>query len=234
MIYIWGVLALVISYYLVKYFIKITWVISKFIYRASLELKNGGSIGSSKEVNELPKPRLGAIGSSKEVNEFPKPPLGAIGYLYVPECSRGILSDASEDKTLKNMSPGPPWIVVHHEISAISVAKWPGTLWEAQVIDEARNTGLRDWAKYTRANEVKIIRKLPVNVLFGDHGQGILKIIDTINLLDLDSIRTLSNIYSSEASALYSKGWNIFAGTLDENSSLDSHNNRHTLARQKL
>ncbi len=112
----------------------------------------------------------------------------------------------------------------------MTVAKWPGTLWQAEIIDEAKNTGLLDYAKYSRANAVKILEKLSLDVLFGNYGEGILKIIESTNAFDIDTVQKLSSTLPAEASALYSKGWNIFGGTVKDQPPYNGRNQTDTIA----
>ncbi len=161
---------------------------------------------------------------------FGKKQEGFTGYLYVADCEEGILRTVSEGKFLKNKKPGPPWLVIDHAINSMTVAKWPGTLWEAQVVDVAKNTGLLDYAKYTRANEIKVLRQLPLSSLFGKYGEAVLKIISTASSINLDEVKILSVLATDDALSLYSKGWNIFGGTKSNDSPNFGRNHKNTIA----
>lgn len=155
---------------------------------------------------------------------------GIIGYIYVADSDEGILKNALEGQTIKNKKKGPPWIVVDHGFENMTIAKWPGSLWRAEVIDEAKNTGLRQNAKYTRANGVKIIEKLPLSILFGGYGAGVLKVIESTSDIDLDKAKKLADTFPDQALELYSKGWNIFGGTKDNQPPFYGRNHQNTIA----
>jgi hypothetical protein len=161
---------------------------------------------------------------------FGKKQEGITGYLYVADCEEGILRTISEGKYVKNKKPGPPWFVIDHAINSMTVAKWPGSLWEAQIVDEAKNTGLLDYAKYSRANEIKVLRQLPLSNLFGKYGEAILKIISTASSINLDDVNILSALSTDDALSLYSKGWNIFGGTKNDDSPNFGRNHKNTIA----
>lgn len=161
---------------------------------------------------------------------FGKKEQGAIGYIYVADCDEGILKNASAGRTIKNKKKGPPWIVVDHGFENMTLAKWPGSLWRAEVIDDAKNTGLREYAKYTRANSVKIIERLPLAILFGVFGVGVLKIIESASAVDINTANQLARAFPNEALELYSKGWNIFGGTKNDQPPFYGRNHQYTIA----
>jgi hypothetical protein len=159
---------------------------------------------------------------------FCKKEQGIIGYIFVADSDEGILKNAREGQTIKNK--GPPWIVVDHGFENMTIAKWPGSLWRAEVIDEAKNTGLREYAKYTRANSVKIIERLPLSVLFGGFGAGVLKVIESTSSIDIDLANKLASAFPDETVELYSKGWNIFGGTKNDQPPFYGRNHQNTIA----
>ena len=161
---------------------------------------------------------------------FGKTVQGINGYIYVADSDEGILKNALEGQTIKNKKKGPPWIVVAHGFENMTIAKWPGSLWRAEVIDEAKNTGLRENAKYTRANGVKIIEKLPPSILFGSYGAEVLMVIESTSDIDLDIAKKLADALPDQALELYSKGWNIFGGTKNDQPPFYGRNHQNTIA----
>ena len=161
---------------------------------------------------------------------FGKKEQGIVGYVYVADSDEGILKNASAGKTIKNKKKGPPWIVVDHGFENMTIAKWPGSLWRAEVIDEAKNTGLLEYAKYTRANGVTIIEELPLDVLFGGFGGGVLKVIESASAIDHNLAKKLVSALPDEALELYSKGWNIFGGTKNDQPPFYGRNHHNTIA----
>lgn len=153
-----------------------------------------------------------------------------VGFIYVADSNQGPLKNANVGQTVKNEKKGPPWIVVDHGLKSMIIAKWPGTLWRAEVKDEAKNTGLLKYAKYTRADAVKIIERLPLALLFGDFGESILKIIESTRSIDTETTKKLANVFSPESLELYSKGWNIFGGTKSDEPPFYGRNHQNTIA----
>lgn len=153
-----------------------------------------------------------------------------IGYIYVKDDEPEFLQDAQVGSMVKIQKEGPPWIVVEHEVKGVTIARWPGRLWRAEVLDEAKNTGLREDANYTRANAVRILDELPIDILFGSCGRYILEIIESTRSIEIDIANTLSRVFPSEALELYSKGWNLFAGTYIDAPPFYGEHNFHTIA----
>lgn len=153
-----------------------------------------------------------------------------VGFIYVPDSNQGHFKNANIGQTIKTEKKGPPWIVVDHSLENVVIAKWPGTLWRAEVKDEAKNTGLLEYAKYTRANAVKIIERLPLEILFGDFGSGILKIVESAGSIDSETAKKLANVFSPESLELYSKGWNIFGGTKNDEPPFYGRDHQNTIA----
>src|SRR5690348_16795315 len=84
-------------------------------------------------------------------------------------------------------SLGPPWIAVDHSLEHVHVAHWPGRLFRADVVppatDEERAAmaraaaGLRADASYTRALAVDLLAEISPSVLFGPHGNAVIRVI---------------------------------------------------------
>lgn len=161
---------------------------------------------------------------------FGKKGKGIIGYIYVEHGDEGVLKNISAGQTIRNKKKGPPWVVVDHVIKNMNIAKWPGSLWRAEVTDEAKNTGLLEYAKYTRANGVKIIERLPLDALFGEFGVVVLEIIESASAIDIGTAKKLASAFPDGALELYSKGWNIFGGTKNDQPPFYGRNHQYTIA----
>lgn len=153
-----------------------------------------------------------------------------VGFIYVADSNQEYLKNANVGQTIQTEKKGPPWIVVDHCLESIVIAKWPGTLWRAEVKEEAKNTGLLEYAKYTRANAVKIIERLPLTLLFGDFGASIIKIIESARSIDTGTAKKLSSVFNPESLEIYSKGWNIFGGTKNDDPPFYGRNHQNTIA----
>jgi hypothetical protein len=145
----------------------------------------------------------------------PKPtPSPVEGFIYVAANDRSPLADAVEGKTISIPGRKPPWIVVNHDLSKVIVAKWPGRLWRAKVIeaatpeDQARSGGPpRASAKYTRAISVSVGEELPVWTLFGSSGERILPVIDAATNLTRERATILAAARSPEAAEAAGRVW---------------------------
>ncbi|MEZ5997321.1 MAG: hypothetical protein R3B98_01330 [Hyphomonas sp.] len=128
------------------------------------------------------------------------------GYIFVagPKADPRFHA-AKEGDTIRNASREAPWIVVEHALGGVLVTDWPGTLWEAEVVDALEpqdHTG-----DYTRCIAVRLGRKLPVHTLFGPHGEGVAWVADRARNLTEDEADRLSEHRAPEAGRLYSKAW---------------------------
>ncbi|MER0485020.1 hypothetical protein ABR737_43005 [Streptomyces sp. Edi2] len=134
-------------------------------------------------------------------------------------------SDASHE-CLKAPTPGgrvmlpvftPPWIVVEHSLERVSVTRWPGRLFRARVVppvtDEERTAmaraarGLSSGAGYTRAIAVDLLEELSPSVLFGSHGDHVIRVLEAGLVLDEEGARELASARHPEADEEYHKAW---------------------------
>jgi len=108
------------------------------------------------------------------------------------------------------------WIVANFTLQSITVAKWPGRLYEVEVLDFVTNeqarklgkSGLTKRATYKRALKVEVLKELPLHLLFGDLGENVKEVIDSIPFLEEAHVAVLNNISLEKAEKLYSKIWN--------------------------
>ena len=76
----------------------------------------------------------------------------------------------------------PPWIIVDHSLRDVTVARWPGRLWLAQVLDRLEPQDHR--GNYTRCVSVKIVREIPTHNLFGPYGDQVEQVLRFAGGLD--------------------------------------------------
>ncbi len=136
------------------------------------------------------------------------------GFIYVAANSDGPLAEAREGKTISIPGRQPPWIVVSHDISKVIVAKWPGRLWRAKVVEAAtpedqasRGGPPRSSAGYTRAISVWVEEELPVGMLFGRAGEQILPIINVATNLTREQAVAFAAARSPEAAEAAGRVW---------------------------
>lgn len=138
---------------------------------------------------------------------------GLLGYLFVPEAAEGVLRKASKGAVLKFRNELPSWVTIWREIKDVHIEKWPGVLWKVQALDEetavVAEMGIR-------TQKIRILEKVPLSHLFGDYGEGVVKVVNAAFSLNPETVRKLSENFTQAAESLYSKGWNIFENTFKD------------------
>lgn len=134
------------------------------------------------------------------------------GYLYVPDEDTDELSQACVGARIRRRERQPPWFFVDHSLESVIVARWPGKLWLASVIDaegieQACAGGTRAWA-------VEINGQVPVSRLFGEHGGAVCAVIAQARRLDLAQVRSLAAARHPDAGAAYGRAWDTWLRSL--------------------
>lgn len=127
------------------------------------------------------------------------------GFIYKSIDKLGPFENASTGKIIANPDRSPPWIVVSHSLKDTNVARWPGQLWLAQVVDKLEPQDHR--GNYTRCVSVKLIREMPTEHLFGTHGRDVEQVLEYAYTLTLDQAKRLAECRHERAKALQSAGW---------------------------
>jgi hypothetical protein len=130
----------------------------------------------------------------------------ASGFSYVPLSEDGPMARAVPGAIVRTPGAGPPWIVVDHSIQSVVVARWPGRLWEAEVVETAPEQP-REGAGYTRALAVRIGRELPVAMLFGPHGEDVVRVIEAAASIEVAQAAELAARSSAPAREAFSRAW---------------------------
>ncbi len=128
------------------------------------------------------------------------------GYVYESEDKPGPFETAHIGEIVANPTPEPPWLVVSHTLQDVTVARWPGRLWLAQVIERLEPQNHR--GHYTRSIAVKLLKEMKTAHLFGLHGKDIEEILRYAKNLTPDDAEHLSTYSSEQARQLQEKGWN--------------------------
>lgn len=133
------------------------------------------------------------------------------GYVYYGLDEDQRFSAAKKGDDIVNDTKLPPWIVVDHNLNSLIVTKWPGKLFEVEILDQANekelNKGLVHDIWYTRTAGVRIVQELPTMHLFGMNGAEICRILDSIININESEIAALSACRKEHTRALYSKAW---------------------------
>jgi hypothetical protein len=141
-----------------------------------------------------------------------KKPDGRVGFIYVPDCEAGPMSQAQQGQVVQVEGRGPPWIVVDEVPASIILAKWPGTLWRAMIVEAATVNDQRirggpplPYARYTRCISVKVLEKMDLAVLFGKHGKEVLTVLSRAAALTREEANQFSSARHPGASDAYDR-----------------------------
>lgn len=139
------------------------------------------------------------------------------GFVYVPSEEEGAMAKAGPQLVVGSFSDEPPWIVVDQETTSIVVAGWPGRLWQVEILRKAPQQPLA-YAKYTRATAVRVLRELPLQLLFPNGGFEISKLLDATASLSLAQVENLHTQPSADAAATHDRIWDRWLGATEPGS----------------
>lgn len=124
----------------------------------------------------------------------------------------------------------PPYIVLDFNLSKV-IIRWPGRLWHAQSVTLATDQPRLGW-HYIRATSVRVIKELPVSLLFGDNGQAVVEILNRahqdLDIVHKNTLRTLK-IPFKEHAKIYSAVINRWLQTKQEALYHAGKDHRYTL-----
>ena len=142
------------------------------------------------------------------------------GFIYLAgERQDPRFTTAQPGEVIRNPTREAPWIVVEHALHDVLITHWPGTLWEAEVLEALQPQG--HTGNYTRAIAVRLVRRVPPHSMFGPNGEAIAWIADRTMSLTREEAVTLSGARSPLAAALYSRAWLNWEGLAPENRDYD-------------
>jgi hypothetical protein len=150
---------------------------------------------------------------------FLRPESRSVGFVYEAQIKPGRLHNAHAGLIIAD-GDKPPCIVVNHEIESVIVARWPGRLWYVEIIQTAAEQSNLS-TRLTLAVSVKVIEELPVSLLFGPHGEGVCRILESAAKLDANDIDLLVSSLSQSALDAYDKAWSCWETELD-NASIEN------------
>jgi len=129
------------------------------------------------------------------------------GYVYEGTIEPGMFVGAVEGTIVRNPDCSPPWIVVHHSLASVVVARWPGKLFLVEVLDAEGVEQPLAYADYTRAVAVQVCKEVPTFRLFGDHGEAVCAVIAFGARLNPSTAQRLVDFRHLMADEIYSKAW---------------------------
>ncbi|WP_057241198.1 MULTISPECIES: hypothetical protein [unclassified Kitasatospora] len=134
----------------------------------------------------------------------------------------------------------PPWIVVDHTLERVLVTRWPGRLFRAEVVppatDEERaamaraGENLRPDAGYTRAFAVDLREEISPSLLFGPHGDAVIRVLAAGLALDEEGARSLASARHPAAGQEYSKAWHRWLAELRDTAHYRDQDHASTLS----
>ena len=127
------------------------------------------------------------------------------GYIYVSADKPGRFADAEPGDVISNPGEEPPYIIVDETLADVVVARWPGVLWRAQVIEAIEPQDHR--GNYTRSRSVKLLDRVDTHSLFGRHGKAVEDILRVASVLTQAQAQTLTARRHPDARALQSAGY---------------------------
>jgi len=139
------------------------------------------------------------------------------------------MKGAKAGSIIRNIDKRPPWIVVYRFSQSVVAAKWPGQLWEVEIVEAAPEQP-NATALYTRAVAVRVLEEKPVSRLFGLHGVVVCKIIEKARTLELKDVEALGESMSLLNQAAYARAWSKWLNHVYSNSTHIGKDLRHTLA----
>lgn len=151
------------------------------------------------------------------------------GFVWASGADAGEWAHAAPGQVIHNPGDGAPWIVVAHTVDAVLPVRWPGRLWEVEVLRMAPEQP-REGASYSRAVAVRITRELPPAILFGSHGDDVVRVIDRASSLDGSEAAELAARWSEQASEAYSQAWNAWIARMAPGSIHRGADHGNTLA----
>jgi hypothetical protein len=152
------------------------------------------------------------------------------GYVYVQGNDAGVMTQARRGARVKIARREPPWIVVYHDFADVTVARWPGRLWQVDIIDPitaddlaaAKAVSLRADVGFTRAAAVKVLKEVPTAALFGAHGAKVCAVIDIASALTLECATRLAATRHAQAGEAQTRIWRAWlAGQPPQSSRYD-------------
>ncbi len=121
-----------------------------------------------------------------------------------------IYQDAKAGQFIK-VENKPPCLIVNHTIERAILTRWPFKLWKTEINAQSYNKdlqkGLIAKAGYTRTYRLQLLEELPADLLFGDKGAAVSKILDKAVQITQEQVSQLFEFDYKDAEKHYSKAW---------------------------
>lgn len=145
---------------------------------------------------------------------FEAKPDGRLGYIYVPDAQPRLMEGAAPGAVMRVEGRGPPWIVVDYDLARTVLTGWPGTLWRVKIVEAAtpedqasRGGPPLASASYTRCISVEVLETLDPAILFGEHGHGVVEVLNCAAALNVEQAQRLSSARHPAAGEAYDRAF---------------------------
>ena len=139
------------------------------------------------------------------------------GYLWVDESAPDHARSAKAGGLVRMPSPRPPWLVVYTAPDRVLVNRWPGRLWQVEIVppeSEPEVAALAEitarivpGAGYTHASCVEGGAEVSPALPFGAHGTAVARVVEAGQALDEPTAHRLAAARSPEAGHAYTAAW---------------------------
>lgn len=150
------------------------------------------------------------------------------GFVFAADAEHTPMTHAAPGEIIRNPTDQPPWIVVDHVLQLLIVARWPGKLWDVEVLEVAAVQPVAS-ARYTRAVAVRVLHARPVAELFGANGDQVVAVIDRAQRLTCAEVDALAPARNAAHQA-FSRAWNIWLSQVEPESPYHGDDHSTTLA----
>lgn len=141
------------------------------------------------------------------------------GFVYSADEDNELFKYAKVGDLIIKQDRNPPFIVVDHSLDKTIITRWPGKLYEVEVINQSKekdlNKGLVKNVWYTRTLGVKILKEVPVENIFGPNGHHISRIITWIRNVTEEQVNSFSKYDLESGRNLFTKAWRNWISLTD-------------------
>jgi hypothetical protein len=145
---------------------------------------------------------------------------GKVGDTYFTDEKIDLFASAKVGDTIIKPVQKPPYLVVDHVLDKILITKWPGVLYQVEILNPSEekgiNVGLVKNVWYTRTFGVKIIDEIPIEILFGANGIQIKQILDLLKNLTEEQVNQLATYEVAQSQKIYAKAWKQWVSLTDK------------------
>lgn len=141
------------------------------------------------------------------------------GYVYESDADPGPMRDAVPGALVRTPERRPPWIVVDREPASVVVARWPGRLWQVEIVDAASAADQEPYggapvasAGYQRCYAVRVLAERPPATLFGKRGAAVVPVLEAARHLTREQAEALAAARLPDASEAYRRAWSRWLG----------------------